>query len=191
LRKSGFTEGENLTVTGRFSAPLDRADAIAAELVGAAPDAIATGGAALTRSLQRATQTIPILSFSDNLVAEKAVASLGHPGGNIAGISILASELDGKRQEILIEMLSGVRHITALSDPADRIRRVGAPHSTEPPTQCRSLRRVTLGPWPGAHLLSPEGRRSYRSHESASNAGPVCFGRMGSISPSLYRKTEH
>jgi putative ABC transport system substrate-binding protein len=118
LRKSGFIEGENLSVTGKFSAPLDRADTIAAELVRAGPDAIATGGAALTRALQRATQTIPILSFSDNLVAEKAVASLGHPGGNITGISILASELDGKRQEILIEMLSGVHRIAALADPA-------------------------------------------------------------------------
>ena len=90
---------------------------IAAAVVRAGPDAIAAGGAALPRVMQRLTQTIPILSFSDNLVAEKAVASLGHPGGNTTGISILASELDGKRREILIEMLSDVHHIAALADP--------------------------------------------------------------------------
>src|SRR5439155_3214231 len=104
----GFIEGVNLSIVGGFSTPLNRADKIAAEMIRSGPDAIATGGAALTRVMQRLTQTIPILALSDDLVAEKAVASLGHPGGNITGTSILATELDGKRQEILIEMLSGV-----------------------------------------------------------------------------------
>src|SRR5262249_53576109 len=75
LGKYGFVEGVNLSVQGEFSTPLDRADAIAMRMVEARPDAILTGGAALTRIVQRATRTVPILSFSDDLVAEKAVAS--------------------------------------------------------------------------------------------------------------------
>ena len=41
---------------------------------------------------------------------------MAHPGGNTTGISILATELDGKRQELLIELLPGARHIAALAD---------------------------------------------------------------------------
>jgi len=66
---------------------------------------------------QRATQTIPILSFSDDLVSEQAVASLARPGGNTTGISILATELDGKRQEILLDMVPVARRIAALVYP--------------------------------------------------------------------------
>jgi putative ABC transport system substrate-binding protein len=55
--------------------------------------------------LQRASETIPILTVPDDLLAEKFVTSLCHPGGNVTGISILATELDGKRQEILLEYL--------------------------------------------------------------------------------------
>jgi putative ABC transport system substrate-binding protein len=44
------------------------------------------------------------------------VRSLAKPGGNTTGITILASELDGKRQEILIEAVPGVRRIAALVD---------------------------------------------------------------------------
>jgi putative ABC transport system substrate-binding protein len=50
------------------------------------------------------------------MVGQGFVRSLAHPGGNITGVTILASELDGKRQEILIEAVPGVRHIAALSD---------------------------------------------------------------------------
>src|SRR6266567_2385761 len=87
LRKNGFVEGVNLSIVDGFNAPLDRAETIATALVGARPDAIMTAGA-LTKVVQRATQTIPILTVSDDLLAEQAVASLAHPGGNTTGISI-------------------------------------------------------------------------------------------------------
>jgi putative ABC transport system substrate-binding protein len=72
---------------------------------------------ALTRVLQRASETIPILTVSDDLLAENAVASLSHPGGNTTGISILATELDGKRQEILLETIPDTRRLAILADP--------------------------------------------------------------------------
>jgi putative ABC transport system substrate-binding protein len=117
LRSHDFVEGVNLLILDGFSAPPDRVDTIAATMVEARPDAVLTGGATLTRVMQRATQTIPILAFSDDLVAEKAVASLARPGGNTTGMSILATELDGKRQEILLELVPAARRIAALADP--------------------------------------------------------------------------
>jgi len=45
------------------------------------------------------------------------VESLAHPGVNTTGISILATELDGKRQELLTDLVPSARHIAALADP--------------------------------------------------------------------------
>src|SRR5712671_2584761 len=115
LRKEGFFEGVNLTVVDEFNTPLDRADSVATMMVNARPDAIITAGA-LTRALQRATETIPILTVSDDLLAEKVVTSLSHPDGNATGISILATELDGKRQEILLETIPDTHRLAILAD---------------------------------------------------------------------------
>jgi putative tryptophan/tyrosine transport system substrate-binding protein len=115
LRKQGFLEGVNLSVVDASSTPLESADTSATVLVNAGPDAIMTAGA-FTRVLQRATATIPILTVSDDLLAEKVVTSLSHPGGNVTGISILATELDGKRLEILLETVPGARRLAILAD---------------------------------------------------------------------------
>ena len=45
------------------------------------------------------------------------VNSLARPNGNTTGVSILAPELDGKRQEILIEAVPGLRRMTSLPIP--------------------------------------------------------------------------
>jgi putative tryptophan/tyrosine transport system substrate-binding protein len=115
LRKQGFLEGVNLSIVDAFNTPLDRADSAATATVNARPDAIMTAGA-LTRVLQRATEAIPILTVSDDLLAEKVVLSLSHPGGNVTGISILATELDGKRQEILLETIPDTHRLAILAD---------------------------------------------------------------------------
>ena len=90
--------------------------AVAAELVKAQVDAILAGGAAAARAAQAATRTIPILSLTDDMVGQGLVASLARPGANVTGISILATELDGKRQEILIEMVPAARRMAVLAD---------------------------------------------------------------------------
>ena len=85
-------------------------------IVKAAPDAIVGGPDIYTRALQAATRTIPIVSMSEDMVAEGLVASLARPGGNTTGLSIMSPELNGKRQEILIEAVPGLRRIAALSN---------------------------------------------------------------------------
>ncbi len=117
LSKVGFIEGVNLSVVEAFSTASESADATAAAMVNAQPDVIMTAGA-FTRALQRGTQTIPILTVSDDLLAEKVVPSLSHPGGNVTGISILATELDEKRLEILMESVPKAHRIAFLADSA-------------------------------------------------------------------------
>ena len=112
LRRLGFIEGRNLVVDAAgFGLPPERMDVHAADLMSGPVDVIVATGDAAVRAAQRATTSIPILAFTDDMVGQGFVNSLSKPGGNIMGVTILSSELDGKRQEILIEAVSGVRRI--------------------------------------------------------------------------------
>lgn len=115
LRMAGFVEGQNLTITGFYSVPGDKSDDAIAAVVKAAPDAILGGPETYARRLRAATQTIPLNCMSEDLVGEGFAASLARPGGNITGVSLLTPELDGKRQEILIEAAPGVKKIASLA----------------------------------------------------------------------------
>jgi putative ABC transport system substrate-binding protein len=117
LRRNGFIEGQNLIVIpGGFSVPNDQIASVAASLVAASPDVINAGPELPLRALQQLTRTIPLIGLSEDMVATGLVESLARPGGNITGISLLSPELDGKRQEILIEAVPGVRKIGVLAD---------------------------------------------------------------------------
>ena len=117
LRRQGFVEGQNLTVDPRgYGLRTNQFPEVAGELVDARVDVILAGGNPAIRAAQQATATIPILGVTDDMVGSGLVGSMAHPGGNTTGISILATELDGKRQELLIELIHGARHIAALAD---------------------------------------------------------------------------
>jgi putative tryptophan/tyrosine transport system substrate-binding protein len=117
LRRNGFIEGKNLAVEYRvFGLHLDLISQYAAELAKARLDVIYAGGGVAVRAVQQATKAIPIVGIADDMVREGLVESLAHPNGNTTGISILATELDGKRQEILIEAVPGLRRMAALAD---------------------------------------------------------------------------
>src|SRR5262249_55039172 len=64
------------------------------------------------------TPTTPIIAGTDDLVGEGHVASLAHPGSNVTGISVLASELNAKRLEVLKEAAPSVSRVAVLWDPA-------------------------------------------------------------------------
>jgi putative ABC transport system substrate-binding protein len=117
LRRSGFIEGQNLTIDWReYGQRIDLVTRFAAELVQARVDVIAAGGDFGIRAAQQATATIPIIGFTDDMIGSGLVNSLAHPGGNTTGISLLAADLDGKRQELLIEAVPGLRRMGALAD---------------------------------------------------------------------------
>src|SRR5262249_26705742 len=117
LRRLGFIGGRNLIIdAGGFGLPPERREVHAADLGSGPVDVILAGGDAAVRAAQQATTSIPILAVTDDMVGQGFVHCLSKPGGNITGVTILSSELDGKRQEILIESVSGVRRIAALVD---------------------------------------------------------------------------
>ena len=117
LRRFGFIEGQNLTIVWRtFALNIDLIPEFVAELVKSNVDVIYASGDAGIRAAQQATATIPILGITEDMVGHGLVNSLARPGGNTTGVSILATELDGKRQEILIEAVPGLHRMAGLAD---------------------------------------------------------------------------
>jgi putative tryptophan/tyrosine transport system substrate-binding protein len=119
LKLHGFAEGQNLEVVpGGFDIRNERVAQVAAVMVKATPDVIYSGGVVASRAVQAATKTVPIIAASQDLVADKLVASLARPGGNITGVSFLAHLLDGKRLELLTEAAPAARRMAILADPS-------------------------------------------------------------------------
>ncbi len=116
LDKEGYVDGKNLIIDQRgFGQAPGQFPQAAALLVEDKPDVIVCGGPEPGRAAQAATKTIPLIINSDDLVGEGLVASIAHPGGNTTGISVHSPDLDGKRFEILLELLPGARRIDALA----------------------------------------------------------------------------
>jgi putative tryptophan/tyrosine transport system substrate-binding protein len=114
LRLNGFIERQNITaVAGSFGLEGRPFAERAATVVTAAPDVIVTGGNPATRAVHDATGTLPIVDISNDMVGEGLVRSLARPGRNSTGVTILSPELDGKRQDLLIEVAPRVRRVAA------------------------------------------------------------------------------
>ena len=99
-----------------FGGNIELSSQYAAELVNAQVDVIEAYGVVAIRAAQQATKTIPILGVAEDMVGEGLVDSMARPNGNTTGVSIFATELNGKRQEILIEAVPGLRRMAALAD---------------------------------------------------------------------------
>jgi putative ABC transport system substrate-binding protein len=102
---------------------LDRLPALAAELVQLKPNVIIAVSTPAIRAVKNSTSTVPVvMAFSgEDPVTAGIVASLARPGGNVTGITILATDLASKRLELLGAALPGVRRIAALTDRSSNI----------------------------------------------------------------------
>jgi putative ABC transport system substrate-binding protein len=127
LRELGYVEGQNVIVEYRYGKlQNERLPDLVAELVRRNVDVIVTSpDPPSIRAAQSATRTIPIVmpgTVVDPLEAEfwdkqrraPLVVSLAKPGGNITGLTNLASELHGKRLEILKEAFPRISRVAIL-----------------------------------------------------------------------------
>jgi putative ABC transport system substrate-binding protein len=118
LQATGWVEGRNLSLDIRYGGEqYAKLSDMAAELVRLKPDVIAALGTPATQAAKRATATIPIVmeSLSD-AVSTGLVPNLTHPGGNVTGISGFAPELNGKRLQLVREILPTVQRIGVLTN---------------------------------------------------------------------------
>jgi len=114
LASLGFREGENLIVEEGAGDPSELAELVRT-MLDRRPDAIvAVGGEAISAARQ-VTSTVPIVIFGGpNPVDMGYAVNLAHPGGNVTGVVILGSELDGKRVDLLHEAVPAMRRIAGL-----------------------------------------------------------------------------
>jgi putative ABC transport system substrate-binding protein len=114
LKDLGYVEGKNVALEYRFAeAEPDRLRDIAAEFVRLKVDVIFTINTPASRAAKNMTQTIPIV-FTWVADPLDLVVSLARPGGNITGLTSIATDLSGKRLELLKEALSGVSRVGIL-----------------------------------------------------------------------------
>ena len=121
LRERGYSEGRNLVFERRFSeGKAECFPELAAELVRLKVDCIIVPTTPAALAARNATQTIPIvITAANDPVGAGLVASLARPGGNITGLSNLASELTGKRLELLKEVIPGLTRVAVLWNAAN------------------------------------------------------------------------
>ena len=117
MRAIGWEDGRNVRFLFVWAeGQNERAPALAGELVSQNVDLIVAFGDPGSRAAQRASAAIPIVAMTDDMVGSGLAASLARPGGNTTGVSILASELDVKRLEVLHEFVPQARRIAVLAD---------------------------------------------------------------------------
>jgi putative ABC transport system substrate-binding protein len=125
LRALGYVDGRNIAVMPRWADAPQRLTDLAAEVVRNKVDVIVTQGTPAAQAAKRATSTIPIvMATSGDPVAVGLVASLARPGGNVTGNTILAPDLNGKRLELMRELVPGISRIAVLANPTNPITAV-------------------------------------------------------------------
>jgi putative tryptophan/tyrosine transport system substrate-binding protein len=121
LRDLGYVEGRTVAIEWKWGQ--DRDDLLpdlAAELVRSQVDVIVTGGTPPTKALKNATRTIPIvMAIVGDPVAAGLVDSLARPGGNVTGFSIVATDLSGRRLQLLKEIVPGLSSVAVMSNLAN------------------------------------------------------------------------
>jgi putative tryptophan/tyrosine transport system substrate-binding protein len=148
LRNLNYVEGQNIVIAYRWAeGRTDRFPALVAEAVGLKADVILTSGTPATLAAKDGTRTIPIvIAAMGDPIAAGVVPSLARPGGNITGLASMSPEIDGKRLELLKELVPRLSRIAVLWNPTNpnnvaRINHIQAAAKTL---------RLTLDPLVGA-----------------------------------------
>jgi putative tryptophan/tyrosine transport system substrate-binding protein len=116
LRQLGWVDGKTIVIEYRYAENRnDRLPDLAAELVRLNVDVIVAAGTLAPLAAKRATATTPIVMTSAGDPLENGlVASLAQPGGNVTGLSLMMSEVSGKRLELLKELVPGLSRVAVL-----------------------------------------------------------------------------
>jgi putative ABC transport system substrate-binding protein len=123
LRELGYVEGQNIVIEYRWmEGKYERAPTLLAELLARNVEVIVTAGTPASLAAQKATMSVPVVVVGvGDPVATGLVASLARPGGNITGLTSIAEALEGKRLELLREVVPKVSHVAVLWNPVNPV----------------------------------------------------------------------
>jgi ABC-type uncharacterized transport system substrate-binding protein len=118
LRELGWIDGRTVFIEYRWAGGnTEHLAELAADLVRLKVDVIATSGSPPVAAAKRATTAIPIVFAAvGDPVGTGLVASLARPGGNVTGLSIEATDLAGKRVQLLREVVPALRRLAILAN---------------------------------------------------------------------------
>jgi len=120
MRALGYIDERGLHFEHRFAeGRAERYHALAAELVHLPVAAIVAWGTPASLAAKQATGTVPIVMISGDPIAVGLVPGLARPGANVTGLSTLAADLEGKRIELLKELLANLARVAVLSNPTN------------------------------------------------------------------------
>src|SRR5262245_32902276 len=116
LRELGYEEGRNIAIEYRWAdGNYDRFPMLAAELIATKVDAIVTAGTPAALAVKSATTTVPLIMVAvGDPIGTALVPSLARPGGNLTGLSSIAPDLEGKRLQLLREIVPALSHVAML-----------------------------------------------------------------------------
>ena len=118
LASRGYVEGGNLEIASRFGDDsLERVPDLAAELVRLRVALIVAQGAAVPAVAQLNLPVPVVYAFSGDPVSAGLAESLARPLGNMTGLTLMAAELNGKRLELLSELVPGLRRVAIVGNP--------------------------------------------------------------------------
>ena len=120
LHERGYEEGKNIKLEYKYAeGKEERLDELAAEFVREKVDVIVTTASVSALAARKATQTIPIVMTSGSPIETGLAKSLARPGGNVTGLTVMVSDLSGKRLEILKETLPKMIRVGVLWTPRE------------------------------------------------------------------------
>jgi len=121
LRDRGYVEGRNIAIEYRYAdGRTDRLRALAAELVRLKVEVIVTESSAAALAAKHVTQTVPIvMAIAGDPVKAGVVGSLGRPGANVTGLTLMQHDISGKRLQLLKEAIPRTALVAVVWNPTD------------------------------------------------------------------------
>jgi putative tryptophan/tyrosine transport system substrate-binding protein len=151
LRELGYEEGRNIVIEYRWAeGQYERFPALIAELIASKVDVIVTAGTPASLAVKNATTTIPLVMVAvGDPVATGLVASLARPGGNITGLTSISVEMEGKRLELLREVVPQISHIAVLWNSGSPVQVIeeGEVRAAAAELSCCQARSGANGRW--------------------------------------------
>jgi putative ABC transport system substrate-binding protein len=125
LRDLGYVEGRDVEIEYRWAqGHYERFPALIDELLALKVDVMVAAGTPAALALKRATTKVPVVMVAvGDPVNTGLVASLAHPGGNLTGLVSIAPDLEGKRLELLREVVPKLSHVIFLINPSNPFHR--------------------------------------------------------------------
>lgn len=146
LRDLGYLEGKNIAIEYRWAeGNYARFPALIGELIALDVDVIVTAGTPATLAVKKATTSVPLVMIAvGDPVGTGIVPSLRLPGGNITGLTSISPELDGKRLELLREVIPNISHIAVLWNSSSPLQ-VVAEKQTQSAAEVLGMKMLSLG----------------------------------------------